>query len=128
MPTSLLYVFGDVFSYNEKDYIFLAIADDILYAALILTKTETDRVTRLYDKKLAANKVKSHPVFCFVMLETQEFKDRCASLGKPEMDIIIALTKQNVLIDSKDLKQIKEEIMRGNVPLKLKELVKDIEL
>lgn len=48
--------FGDVFRYNEKEYIFLAKTEDKIYAAQILTPVDTERVDKLFKIREATNK------------------------------------------------------------------------
>jgi len=125
--------FGDVFEFNEKYYIFLAKTEDTIYVAQILSPIDSDKVRKLCEAKLKQTKnsilLKSNPLYCYVVLRTEEFKERLAHLHqsqKNETDIIV----EEVLctLNEGDLKEIKEEILTGAVPLELRELVKNIDL
>lgn len=126
--------FGDVFKYREKEYVFLAKTDEVLYAAQILSKEYTDKLNSLYERKCKhprhAERIKNHVLYCFVILSTDNFRDRAAHLGlseRPEVDDDILLDIY-CRLDQQDLKEIKSEIMRedSTVPIKLKELISDI--
>lgn len=130
----LIVKFGDIFRYREEEYAYLAQNGEIIYAAKILDKEKTDQVLKLCDKqyKYAPNneKIKSNVLYSFVMLSTDEFKDRMAHFEgtdknniEPSFDIIGSLNE-------KDLKAVKHEILDRSsaVPLKLKDMVRDIDI
>ncbi len=125
--------FGDVFRYKEDDYVYLAQTDEMLYAAKILNNFETKAVNDLYEKRARdprnSNRIENHRLFCFVVLRTEDFRGRIASLGKtdnPSISVEILKTSLN----KEDLKVIHEMIVSpaSPVPRLLKELVADIQL
>ncbi len=125
--------FGDVFLYREKDFIFLAKNDDVIYAAEILSKESTEKINTLYEikeKKGHMHKVSDNVLYCFVMLETQDFKDRMAhfkSTANDNGDIVLDI---HCSLDSSDLKAMKIEIMSKTsaVPIKLKKIVQELDI
>jgi hypothetical protein len=122
--------FGDVFQFSEKQYVFLAKTDEVIYAAEIFDQATTDRFVQLYEKKDRAGKVNPNSqVFCFVILQTEDFKQRIAHLANTNRNEVVF---EEVLckLNKHDLKEIKEQILMESsaVPLLLKSLVKDIEV
>lgn len=126
-------IFGDIFVHNQKEYIFLAKTDDIVYAAEILNHELTKKVEQLYNKKLAAGtiqKVEGNILYCYVILETKEFEGRMAHLGNTgKDDFSLTFGKLPVTLEQKDLKQLRKEICeRKAISFALKELVETIEI
>jgi len=121
--------FGDVFRFNEQEFVFLAQTDEITYAAKVLDLNSTKAVMSLYEKRNKGNSEKVNNVlYSFVILNTPAFKNRMAHLNNTYQNGHRDGYEVINTLNSKDLKEIKEEIMNKSsaVPLKLKELVKDI--
>lgn len=79
--------FGDVFRHREREYVFLAETDDAVYAARILNERETQRFETLADQLTAraANPTRiGSSAFSYVILNTEEFRDRAAHLASTE--------------------------------------------
>lgn len=124
-------LFGDVFRYNNKEYIFLAETEEIWYAAEVLNAKLTKQLDDLYQKQIRANRpINDKVLYCYVILKTEEFKNRAAHYGHPGKDNFSpAIDKLPISLCSEDKKQIKNEIESSDaVPLGLKELVKDISI
>ena len=123
-------VFGDIFKYEGREYIFLVQTDSITYAARILETTDSKNIDRLYEKRVASNSVlEKNILYCYVKLETAQFKDRIAHFKNTgQDDFRLSIEKLPYSLDAKDKKQIKEEVLRKDNPVNigLKELVKDI--
>lgn len=130
--TSLL--FGDIFRYNEKEYIFLAKTEEILYAAQILNLEVSGKIERIYQSKVYKGKLtkilEGNILYCYVILQTKEFKNRMAHFATTGRDgFAQLLEKLPIQLRKEDLKAIKEEIISKNaIPMALKELVKNISL
>jgi len=121
--------FGDVFRFSEQEFVFLAQTDEITYAAKVLNLDDTKSVMKLYEKRNARNSEKINNVlYSFVILNTPELKNRMAHLNNTDQNGRHNGYEVINTLNSKDLKEIKEEIMNKSsaVPLKLKELTKDI--
>lgn len=75
--------FGDVFKHKEKEYVFLAKTEELVYAAEILSKELTSKIDNLYQKisKYDGGCV-NRIIYCYVMLKTEEFKDRMIFFGE----------------------------------------------
>lgn len=125
--------FGDVFQYNNKEYIFLAETEDILYAARILNPNKSTILKRTYESAVKRNSplVETNAAYSFVVLQTKEFKERAASFfdtGNERFDDYEYISL-NVTLCREDLLEIKEEITKKKcISRTLKELVKDIEI
>jgi hypothetical protein len=124
--------FGDVFRYGEKEYVYLAKTDDIIYAAQILDSEKSAMVLdmRLRLAATGQEKLKDTIVFCFVQLSTEKFKDRLAHFKDVAANVDIDCTFDVIrTLDLDDLKDIKTEITDSSfIPRELKELVEGIEL
>lgn len=122
--------FGDVFRYKEQDYVFLAKTPEILFAAQILEKEDSDDFIRARNVIERKQSVKSSNLaYCFVILRTAEFKKRIAHLANTGQDELV-FDQFLCTLDPEDLKEIQREILADGspVPRGLKELVKDIEI
>ncbi len=121
------YVFGDIFSYGESEYIFLASTSEQLYAAKILNKELTKEIEGAYQRALKSNnKVRQHAlVYCYVILKTEDFAGQMASLAKTEnTDFDILSKKLKVVLCQEDLLALRQEILESRlVPTKLQELI-----
>jgi hypothetical protein len=126
--------FGDVFKFKEKDYIFLAKSDQIIFAAEILDGGSTKQIKDLYERSCRngrIEKVKSNILYCFVELSTEEFKGRMAHFVKSEKDENNFFIGESYLsLDKKDILELKKEIEQENsaVPILLKELVAKLDI
>lgn len=122
--------FGDVFRYNEREYIFLARTEDRTYAALILTPADTEKVDRLFKQREQANKPTHLTIYCYITLQTTELKNRAAHLHDAGNRVFTNFfEKLPIVLDLDDLKNIKMEIIKKNtISIELKELIQDIQL
>lgn len=122
--------FGDVFRYNEQEYIFLAKTEDRIYAAQILTPVDTEKVDRLFKQREATNRPTYQTIYCYVILQTADFKDRAAHLyNTGNISTTNLIEKLPFALNAADLKNIKAEIMKKNtISIELKERVQDIQL
>lgn len=126
--------FGEVLQFKGSEYVYLAATEEIIYLARILNSSEGDTINSLYLKKLSGGamskvRVADSPLYCFVILTTEEFKNRMAHLHKSGYDFGPFSPMECMgRLNEKDLKEIKETIISGPVPLELKDLVKGIKL
>ncbi len=122
--------FGDVFRHNEKEYVFLAQVDDIIYAAVMLSHELTQKVKTRYEKIVQSNnaKVKDNVLYCFVILDSEPFKDRMAHFANTDGNSFDLTFDTIGSLNEHDIKAIKQEILAENiaVPIRLKEIVKTI--
>lgn len=126
----LIITFGDIFRYKEEEYVYLAQNGDTVYAAKILDKEKTDQVLKLDKRRMRNEKVKSNVLYSFVVLSTNEFKNRMAHFSNTDKNNIEPSFDVIGLLNKNDLKEVKGEILYKNsaVPIKLKELIKDIDV
>lgn len=122
-------VYGDVFEFSQKEYIFLAKSPEIIYAAEILNQENSGRLNSLLQRRIAQNTdgklIESNTLYCFVMLTTEEFTKRCAFLANTgKDDFSMSITKLSVSLNEKDQKAIKQEIITSKaVPVELKKII-----
>lgn len=123
-----LLLFGDVFRFEEKEYIYLSPDGDYTYAARILEIDETKDLDRLLSQIIRKNGNINGTVFCFVKLRTEGFENRSALLAEAGRNMNSSpLVKLSVEVDPDDLKEIKKQIETDRrIPAKLKECVKDV--
>lgn len=79
-------VFGDVFIYENNEYIFLVATPDQIYTAKILNLELSKEINKQYQVAIAKNKnvMLRNILYCFVILSTQELKGRIASLANTD--------------------------------------------
>lgn len=132
--TNIMLKFGNIFKYKEKDYVFLAHTEEILFSALILDKQMSkivrEKFENLYKQKSSSeiSKLLDSRAYCFVELRTEDVKNRLAHFAQTQQNPISEYSSLFSMgqLNKEDLKQIKIEIEQGPVPLILKELTKDI--
>ena len=119
--------FGDVFTMDDKEYIYFAQGEDITYAARILDRGQSAVLDGMFNSKYAQGKnTNTNVIYCYVKLKTADFKDRCALVSHSGLDIFGALKKQEVLLVQADLDQLKDEILNGKgASGELKEIIKN---
>lgn len=129
-PTSLL--FGDIFLYDNGEYVFLVATTDQIFAAKILDKDLTEEIERSYKNALSKNKecALRLTLYCYVILTTKEVKDRMANFVKTDgysADKIIR--RLPFSLNENDKRDILEEISQSHsIPLGLKELMSEMQL
>ena len=116
---------GDVFRHKEREYVYLIEYNDIIFAARILDQDESERLNTVYEKKKIRGEtikgLEDEPIFCFVMLNTEEFKGRIAHLAiNAEHDIGSLVFDIIRPLDKEDVNTIIKEIKNGPVSLNLK--------
>lgn len=125
-------IFGDVFEFDGKEYIFLGNKNDIYYCALILPTKESKHLHRSLESRLsrADIEVTRNPSYCYVILTTEDFSERMAHLknsGKNAFSLTV--NPLNKSIDKKDLQEIKKQILEHqSIPQGLRSIVKDINI
>jgi len=123
--------FGDIFEYKDKDYVFLAANSDIIYVAKILSIEDSKRLNCFCNLQISKNISKTDTwLYCFVLLTTEEIKDRAAQFAKPELEEYnCVFHKRPVVLNDNDLKNLKNEILNTRVtPIALKEIIKTLKL
>lgn len=128
--TSLM--FGDVFIFNDNDYIFLAQTEEITYAARILSIEETKKIDSLANLKASQyskkDTINTNILYCYVILKTREFQDRMAHFNNSQKSFPTFI-KSTSILSMNDKKQIKQEIItKKAIIIELKELVQKIPL
>lgn len=126
----LIVTFGDIFRYKEEEYVYLAQNGEIVYAAKILNEEKAEQILRLDKLKTRNNKIKNNVLYSFVVLSTDEFKGRMAHFYNTDKNNIEPSFDIIGLLNKKDMKEVKEEILYKNsaVPIKLKEMIEDIDV
>lgn len=126
------YSFGDIFSFQGSEYIFLAKTSEQLYAAKILNKELTREIESAYKKALKSGSQARERalVFCYITLKTEDFKGRIASLAKTEnTNFDVLSNKSSYCLCQEDLQALKKEILESHgVPIKLQELISSVEV
>ena len=132
---SLIATFGNIFNYNEKDYVFLAKTEDIIYTAEIFDKEKSLLYKKAVDKaskdSRQSYKLSQHLLYCFVELRTEEFKERVAYYGRPAQgDIPNFFENPICTLNIADLKELHKELLEDElaVPELLKEKIKGIKI
>lgn len=126
--------FGDVIRYKDVDYIFLAKTEDIIYLASILDREITKQLKRREEALMSqggpgADRRLGNLMFCYVMLETEEFRGRAAHFGKPGHDNNLNLIDRlAVTLEREDLINLKKTVIQKPPNRELKDLMEQIVL
>jgi len=118
--------FGDTFRHNEREYVFLAKTPEAIYAAEILDTSKTREIEDLYQKisRGKESSVGKRVLFCYVVLETEDFRGRMAHLGRSQQegDLLFAPMRP---LEQVDIEEIEKEILSPNsaAPLGLKKII-----
>lgn len=131
--TSSVLKFGDIFNYHEKDYVFLVKTEDSIYAAQILPLDLSRQIQQKHNKVLRDTRkamiAKHNILYCYVVLKTDNFKERIAHFADSEHDETSLILGPPIdTLEDCDLNAIREEILDdySMVPRELKKLIKDI--
>lgn len=123
--------FGDVFEYDGKWYVFLGLTLDVIYVAKVLTEEDSSNLHKYCESQIRKNAQNTDKwLFCYVMLTTEELKDRVAQYGKPELDGFKKVFKKlAIMLSKKDLEKLKKDIVNSRVvPIGLREIVEKVEI
>jgi len=132
----IIYSFGDVFRYKEKDYIFLAQTEDTIFAAEILGKEDSRQRQRLImsvvKNSARTYQLNQNVLLCIVELpNTEEYKDRVAFFGHTDKgELADFFTEFVCRLADTDLANLHKEIMEDELAVSelLKDKVKDIKI
>lgn len=128
--------FGDVISYNGREYVYFANTDLVFHLGIVADEIKSRNAIKFRDEAFTKGsknmqKRQDSIVVCFIELTTEELKNRAAYYirttdhnFKPEDSF-----DQICTLNIKDQIALKQEIMKDDhVTKELKELVKDLEL
>jgi hypothetical protein len=127
--------FGDVIKYKAKEYVYLAATDEIAYLAVMpnaeLSRDFINRREVVFNRaSKTARAAQDTIAWCFIILSTEEFKERIAHYGRSaeeyrEEYFLDKIGKLNI----EDQKALREEILKDNAaPGGLRDLVQDIQI
>lgn len=113
--------FGDVFVLDEADYVYLAATADVTYAARILQKGEFQYLRNIEERKIKNGTFDSlNVIYCYVVLETDQLKDRAISLARTEVP---GVNQSYLRLSDLDIEALKAEIITAPVAPALKKAV-----
>lgn len=128
-------IFGTIFSYNEKDYVYLDRSEEIIYVAHVFDKEFSKKFIKLRDNT-AKNSTQSYQfgqkiTYCFVELKTKEYFERIAHYGFPPLDDISEVVFEPIVIGrlcEEDIKELYKQITEDDLAVspELKERIKNI--
>lgn len=124
----VLLAFGDIFRFQETEYVYLVDINSITYAAKILDqRVSKTLMERSEIKAKLGGEIKDAKLFCFVMLTTPEFCNRAAHIGfSDQNEPFDEFIDKIGFLNESDLLNLKKEIIASNgVPLALQELAKN---
>ena len=119
--------FGSIFRYNENQYVYLGQTEDIIYAARILNRDQTQELQRLNKKsedRHIRRPIDDSTVFCFVILSTEGFHEQAALLHNSQYGTGV-YPELTAKLNSEDVENLKKEIEENPaIPPSLKEVVR----
>lgn len=118
--------FGDVFEFAGEEYVYLAYAPgvNILYAAKVLNQGLSSQVQNLEAFASKKPGYARNLLYCFVVLSTPALEPRLAHFAKTGNENI-SVGKYVCTLTSDDIKALKQEILEGPLPEKLKDIIKE---
>jgi hypothetical protein len=128
-----LLIFGTIFTFLDKQYVFLAMEGGTVYAARILDRRETALMVSARNssvKNRGESSTRALPVFCFVELSTEGYESQAAHLNQTDAQKELGrfLFGVNDKLNKQDMVELHREIMEGPVPLILKRRIAEIDL
>lgn len=126
---SEMLTFGDIFFYQNDDYVYLAMSDNgIIYAARILSANHSSQMIRARDAAISKDgerRTGEKVVYCFVQLKTDGYSDRVAHLNQSDSqkNQHSMLRTPGQAVCSEDMISLRDEILQGPVPVELKNQV-----
>ena len=123
-----LLAFGDVFRFQETEYVYLAEINSVSYAAKILDQSLSRKLVAMSESKARQGiEIKNAKTYCFVMLTTPEFSERAAHIGSSDQNEPFDEWIDKIgFLNESDLASLKKEIIESNgVPLALQELAQN---
>jgi hypothetical protein len=118
-------VFGDVFRYRGEEYVYFAESpeDGLIFAGKVLDTSDSTQLVSMQERHQTKGKdTHKAPVYSYVVLSTDEFAKR-AVLCAAGVDASKQLSYPHATLESEDRDAIKEEILSGPAPAKLKKLI-----
>jgi hypothetical protein len=118
--------FGDVFRYGEKKFVWFVKIDDVLYAAEILDKKNSNALEKLrcknFKSSLNSKKKQDYSIYYFVILKTEPFQERAAHVGEAKGRDACSQNSFEVIksLEKEDIKALLAEIKDAPVPVELK--------
>lgn len=123
---------GDIFRFEEQEYVFLYIDVNFVYTARIFDEKMTQKVNSLYENRLKrgqlSKSVNDNALYSFVILTTEDFNQRMANFAKTQGDVGFVYPDIIGRVNEVDLEAIKKEIISENSPVAttLKDYIKSL--
>jgi len=83
MKSPTILAFGDPIIYDGKEYIYLAKEENLIHLAEVLNRDQTNQLKRGRDDSVRRPGASENTLYSFVVLTTEELKERAAWLGHP---------------------------------------------
>ena len=121
--------FGDLFSYQGNNFIYLITDDKAdIHAGKIISIEEVKKLDDMFLRTIRSSDPKRDYSLCYVVLKTPELKDHGAVFPF-NYTFSELIPKLSPCLDITDLKKIKKEILNSKaVPENIKEKIKSIKL
>ncbi|MCX6113182.1 MAG: hypothetical protein NTY22_07895 [Proteobacteria bacterium] len=120
-------IFGDIFRHKDKPYVWLGSDGEVIFAALVLNYDETKALQTLRKRyeKIPSHSMNDSTLLCYVVLQTEKYKDQAASLNRTgDHGIETGIVPDGRLCEE-DVKKLRMEICEDkSIPEKLKKIVK----
>ena len=130
----MIHGFGDIFRYNEEQYVFLASTDEIVYAARVLDPEKTALINQMNNRRAArhdASRTDGNSLYWYVVLTTNELEECAAHLKDTDQDASRDRFFEWIgkTLNENDITHLKEEILKEGCPIPkgLREIVQTLE-
>jgi len=128
--TNISLTFGDIFEFCENKYVFLVATLRHVYIAKILTDSDTKTVESLLKvHQKRGEPMEENPLFWFVRLSSEDFKDQWAHLAHAQQSADSCKFFKKIIsqkLVEADLIALKKEILEKRTWEELKREIKDL--
>ncbi|MFA6228205.1 MAG: hypothetical protein WC668_03380 [Patescibacteria group bacterium] len=126
-------LFGDIFRFREEEYVYLASGDGVDFAARILNTFNTNQIVELDNRKAmghGANRTNSNPLYCYVILQTDEYKNQAAHFKDSQYDSGRLMFEKTGSLCAEDQQEIKKKIIdpASPIPLGLRDIILNMDI
>ena len=134
MNNLIILSFGEVFFFENDYYIFLGDTGRTIYAAKILDVRQSWDIEKYQNDEIKRNgtvNLNDRRIFSFVILKTDQFRDRAASFVKPDIDgsyqhFIVEPDGKSII--DEDILALRDRVLEmRTVPQELRDIINDLD-
>lgn len=120
---------GDVFIYEDKTHVFLAISNNgIAYTGIIVEEEFKNKIEKLADNKVYKNQSLTNPLYSYITLNTPELNEKMVNFAKTgTYTFNKSCKKLTYKLNENDIDRIKKELINNeSIVIELINLIKNL--